>query len=269
MLGRSIAAAADRRPEAAHRLASQPYARVMPHTLYVIHNSHPCIAAERALQLKGQPYRIHEMAPALHVPEQWLRFRAMTVPTLTLGSGEKVVGSRAIVHRLDQLVPEPRLLPEDPAARARVLEAERWGDEVLQPVPRRLAWTGACARPDALASYSEGSRLPLPGFVQRLAAPRIARVARWRNRGGAEAARKDLAALPAQLDQVDAWIAEGVLGGAEPNAADLQITTSLRLLATMDDVMPLLEGRPCLALTLRLFPSHSGHLPAGALPAAV
>jgi len=241
----------------------------MPHTLYVIHNSHPCIAAERALQLKGQPYRIHEMAPALHVPEQWLRFRAMTVPTLTLGSGEKVVGSRAIVHRLDQLVPEPRLLPEDPAARARVLEAERWGDEVLQPVPRRLAWTGACARPDALASYSEGSRLPLPGFVQRLAAPRIARVARWRNRGGAEAARKDLAALPAQLDQVDAWIAEGVLGGAEPNAADLQITTSLRLLATMDDVMPLLEGRPCLALTLRLFPSHSGHLPAGALPAAV
>ena len=107
------------------------------------------------------------------------------------------------------------------------MEAERWGDEVLQPVPRRLFWTGVCARPDAIASYSEGSRLPLPGFVQRLAAPRIARVARWRNRGGAEQARKDLAALPAQLDQVDAWIAEGVMGGAEPNAADLQIAPSI------------------------------------------
>jgi len=238
----------------------------MPHTLYVIHNSHPCVTAERALQLKGQPYRIHEMAPALHVPEQWLRFRKLTVPALVLGSGEKIVGSRAIVHRLDQLVPEPQLLPEDDAERARVIEAERWGDDVLQSVPRRLVWTGVCARPDALSSYSEGSRLPLPGFLRRLAAPRIARVARWRNRGGFEQARKDLAALPAQLDQVDAWIAEGVMGGAEPNAADLQIAPSVGLLATMDDVMPLLEGRPCLALAQRLFPGYGGRLPAGALP---
>jgi len=238
----------------------------MPHTLYVIHGSHPCITAERALQLKGQPYRVHEMAPALHAPEQWLRFRAMTVPALKLGNGEKVVGSRAIVHRLDELVPEPALLPADPDLRARVVEAERWGDEVLQPVPRRLAWTGVCARPDALSSYSEGSRLPLPGFVQRLAAPRIARVARWRNGGGEAPAREDLAALPAQLDRVDAWIAEGVMGGPEPNAADLQIAPSIRLLATMADVRPLLEGRPCLALALRLFPSYGGRLPKGALP---
>jgi glutathione S-transferase len=252
--------------EAARTAPAAAYARRVPHTLYVINASHPCVTAERALQLKGQPYRVHEMAPALHVPEQWLRFRATRVPALQLGNGEKVVGSRAIVHRLDQLVPEPRLLPEDPAARARVLEAERWGDEVLQPIPRRLAWTGVCARPDALPSYAEGSRLPLPGFVQRLAAPRIARVARWRNRGGEAAARKDLAALPGHFDQVDAWIAEGVIGGAEPNAADLQIATSIRLLATMDDLKPLLEGRPSLALALRLFPSYDGHLPAGALP---
>jgi glutathione S-transferase len=240
----------------------------MPHTLYAIHGSHPCLTAERALQLKGQPYRIHEMAPALHVPEQWLRFRKLTVPGLVLGNGEKLVGSRAIVHRLDQLVPEPRLLPQDPDLRARVLEAERWGDEVLQPVPRRLAWTGMCARPDAIAGYAEGSRLPFPSFVQRLTAPRIARVARWRNRGGEEQARKDLAALPAQLDQVDAWIADGTIGGAEPNAADLQIAPSIRLLATMEDVKPLLEGRPCLDLAMRQFPAYSGHMPKGALPAA-
>ena len=238
----------------------------MAHTLYVIHNSHPSITAERALQLKGQPYRLHEMAPVLHVPELWLRFRKQTVPALRLGSGERIVGSRAIVHRLDQLVPEPRLLPEDPAARERVLEAERWGDEVLQPVPRRLAWTGVCARPEALSSYREGSRLPLPGFVQSLAAPWLARAARRRNRGGTEQARKDLAALPEQLDTVDRWIAEGVIGGAEPNAADLQIAPSIRLLATMDDLEPMLAGRPCLELALRLFPAHGGHMPVGALP---
>jgi glutathione S-transferase len=239
----------------------------MPHTLYTINGSHPCVTAERALQMKGQPYRIHEMAPVLHVPEQWLRFRTMTVPVLVLGSGEQVVGSRAIVHRLDQLVPEPRLLPAEAAARARVVEVERWGDEVLQPVPRRLVWTGVCARPDALESYAEGSRLPLPGFVRRLVAPRIARVARWRNRASVERAREDLAALPAQLDKVDAWIGEGVMGGPEPNAADLQIAPAIRLLATMGDVRPKLEGRPSLALALRMFPSYVGHLPQGALPA--
>ncbi|MBS1871277.1 MAG: glutathione S-transferase [Actinobacteria bacterium] len=240
----------------------------MPHVLYAIHGSHPCLTAERALQLKGQPYRVHEMAPALHVPEQWLRFRKLTVPALQLGSGEKVVGSRAIVHRLDELVPEPPLLPQDPERRARVVEAERWGDEVLQPVPRRLAWTGMCARPDAIPVYAEGSRLPLPRFVQRLSAPRIARVARWRNGGGEAQAREDLAALPGQLDRVDGWIAEGVMGGAEPNAADLQIAPSVRLLATMEDVRPLLAGRPALALAVRLFPSYAGRMPQGALPAA-
>ncbi len=238
----------------------------MPHTLYVIHGSHPCLTAQRALELKGQPYRVHEMIPAFHVPEQWLRFRAMTVPALRLGSGEQVVGSRAIVHRLDEVAPDPPLLPSDPDARARVVEAERWGDEVLQPVPRRLAWTGMCARTEAIPTYAEGSRLPLPGFVRRIAAPPIARVARRRNGGGAERARRDLAALPAQLDRVDGWIAAGVMGGSEPNAADLQIAPSVRLLATMEDVKPMLDGRPCLALALRLFPSYNGHMPAGALP---
>jgi glutathione S-transferase len=238
----------------------------MPHTLYAIHGSHPCLTAQRALELKGQPYRVHEMIPALHVLEQWLRFRKLTVPGLVLGSGEKLVGSRAIVHRLDELVPDPPLLPEDPALRARVVAAERWGDDVLQPVPRRLAWTGMCARTEAIAMYAEGSRLPLPGFVRALAAPPIARVARWRNRGGEQQARKDLAALPAQLDKVDGWIADGTMGGAEPNAADLQIAPSIRLLATMEDLGPLLAGRPCLALALRLFPSYNGRMPAGALP---
>ncbi len=35
--------------------------------------------------------------------------------------------------------------------------------------------------------------------------------------------RADLAALPAMLQRIDDWIADGVLGGDEPNAADYQI----------------------------------------------
>jgi glutathione S-transferase len=35
-------------------------------------------------------------------------------------------------------VPEPPLFPADPDRRAAVEEAERWGERVLQPVPRQL-----------------------------------------------------------------------------------------------------------------------------------
>ncbi len=239
----------------------------MAHTLYVIHGSHPCVTAERALQLKGQPYKLVELPPAMHVPVQWLRFRKTTVPALVLGSGEQIVGSRAIVHRLDELVPEPRLLPADAQARARVEAAEAWGDRELQPVPRRLLWTGIRRCPEAIVSYGEGSKLPFPPRLQRLLAPSVSALAAKRNKASVERARRDLAGLPAQFDRVDAWIAEGVLGGEQPNAADLQIATSLRILGTFGDVRPRLEGRPCWALAQRLFPAYGGYLPTGALPA--
>jgi len=239
----------------------------VPHTLYVIHGSHPCVCAERALQLKGQPYRLVEFPPGVHVPAQWLRFRKTTVPALVLGSGERIVGSRAIVHRLDELVPQPPLLPAGAEARARVEAAEQWGDMVLQPAARRLFWAGLLRRPDAGGSYSEGSKLPVPGPLRKLITPAVARLGAMRNGASAERARADVAALPAQLDQVDAWIAEGVLGGAQPNAADLQIGPSVRMLGSFGDVHPLLAGRPCWELAQRIVPTYAGHMPAGALAA--
>ncbi len=236
----------------------------MGHTLYAIHGSHPCVAVERALQLKRQPYRVVERIPAVHVPQQWLRFRKLTVPALELGNGEQIVGSRAIMRRLDQLVPEPALLPQEPLARERVLEAERWGDEVLQPAVRRLSWVGMGRRPDAFVSYAEGSKLPIPAFASRMSVPVIGRAARWRNRADDATAAADLAALPGWLDAIDGWIADGVLGGEQPNAADLQIASSLGLLQTFADVRPLLDGRPADDLRRRTFPVYgSGEMPAG------
>lgn len=239
----------------------------MPHALHAIHGSHPCETVKRALELKGQPYRVVEYPPILHVPPMWLRFRHARVPALVLGSGERIAGSRAIVHRLDELVPDPPLLPADPAARARVEEAERWGDEVLQEAPRRLFWAGIVKRPDAIASYGEGSRLPFPAVVQRWLAPAIARLAVVWDKAGEADARRELALLPAYLDRVDGWIAEGIVGGERPNAADLQLAPSIRFLGTMADVRPLLEGRPAWALAQRLWPDYPGELPAGTLPA--
>jgi glutathione S-transferase len=239
----------------------------VPHTLYVIHGSHPCATAERALQLKGQPYRIVEHPPMVHVPLQWRRFRRPTVPGLVLGNGEKISGSVPILRRLEQLVPDPPLYPADPGARARVEEAERWGDEILQETPRRLFWAGLVRRPDAIVSYGEGSRLKLPAAVQRAITPAIARLGvRWDHAAAANA-RREHASIQSHIDRIDGLIDEGVIGGEQPNAADLQIAPSIRLLGTMADVRPLLEGRPAWALVQRLFPKYPGELPAGALSA--
>jgi glutathione S-transferase len=234
--------------------------------LYVVHGSHPCATVARALELKGVPYRTVEFPPPLQGPFQKVLFGGRTVPGLKLG-GEKLQGSRAILRRLDELRPDPPLYPADPAARAAVEEAERWGDEVLQPLVRRLLWAAMRRAPAAMVSYSEHSKLRLPAFVVRANAPFISWAAGRINQVSDGATQADLRALPGALDRVDAWIADGTLGGAAPNAADLQIGSSIRLLLTVSDLRPLVEGRPVGELAVRLFPPFDGDMPAGTYPA--
>jgi glutathione S-transferase len=150
-----------------------------------------------------------------------------------------------------------------------VLEAERWGDEVLQPAVRRIVWSALKRRPEAIPSFQQASQLPqLPRPVVRAVAPGVIAIERAMNGAADEAARADLRALPDHLDRIDDWILDGTLGGAKaPNAADLQLASSVRLLSTLDDVRPLLHGRPSDALAGALFPDFPGDVPAGAFPA--
>ena len=60
------------------------------------------------------------------------------------------------------------------------------------------------------------------------------------------------------LDRIDAWIADGVLGGAQLNAADFMVAPSLALILYRPDVLPLFEGRPALELVDRLLPEPAG-----------
>jgi glutathione S-transferase len=233
--------------------------------LYVVHGSHPSACAEKALQLKGVEYRRVELLPPLHAAIQRVRFGARTVPAVRL-DGEKVQGSRAILRRLEELRPDPPLYPPDAGARARVEEAERWGDEVLQGAARRLSWQVIKRRPDVMPSYARGSRFAMPAAMARLAARAMAPVEVRLNQATDEALAADLAGLPGHVDRVDGWIAEGVLGGDPPNAADLQIAPSLRLLMTIGDVRGWIAGRPAEQLALRLFPDWAGEAPAGILP---
>ncbi len=173
----------------------------------------------------------------------------------------KLPGSREIARELDRIRPEPALYPPDPDQRVAAEDAERWGDEDLQAPIRRILWNALKRDRAPLRSYAEGAKLGVPiGLAVRTAAPIVAAAARM-NGADDEAVRADLAALPGQLQRVDDWIAEGVLGGDPPHAADLQIGASLRLAMTMDDLRPAIEERPAGQMALRAIPEFPGQTP--------
>jgi glutathione S-transferase len=246
---------------------AEHYADCVKAKLYTVPGSHPCAAVEVALRLKSVDYDRVDLLPMSQLVMGPLRYGGNTVPGLRI-NGERLAGSRTIMRRLDTLAPEPPLLPplSDAVARAHVLEAERWGDEVLQAVPRRILDAAFLRDPSCMESYAADAKLPLPRAMLRPALPLTAKLMARRNKAEDEKAMADLTALPAQLDHIDAWIADGVLGGEQPNAADLQIGSSIRLLMTIADVRPLIEGRPALGLT-RWFEPQAGEAPAGTLPA--
>ena len=109
---------------------------------------------ERALQLKGIPYERTDLLPGLAPIVQMARFGSPTVPAITVGR-YRAVGSSLVLRVVDSMKPEPPLLPADPALRARVEEAEEWGDTVFQNEVRMIALSGLLARPDSVPSVLE------------------------------------------------------------------------------------------------------------------
>lgn len=229
--------------------------------LYVIPASHPATAARLMLEHKGIEFRRTDLMPVVsRLALRALGFPGVTVPALKIDAA-RVQGSRQIARELERLRPEPPLFPVDPDLRLAVEEAERFGDEELQPPLRQILWWAIKRDRAPLRSYSEGARLGIPISVAvRTAAPIVALSARF-NEADDEHVRAGLAGLPAMLDRIDAWIAAGTIGGETLNAADFQIAPSLGLAMTLDDLRPVIESRPAGALARRIVPDYPGHTP--------
>jgi hypothetical protein len=169
-------------------------------------------------------------------------------------NGRRVQTNRRIARFLDEVEPNRPLVPRD--RREGIEEAERFADEVLQPLARRLV---LAAGRRSLASISDGERGrlgPILAYSRRRRA-RIIRFAARRFGITDETEALDLDALPGVVDRVDAWIEAGVLNGPELNAADLQIAPSICLLAYRSDLQPGIESRPAWRLADRVIPSAS------------
>ena len=233
--------------------------------LYVLPGSHPCAAVEEAMRRKAIDFRRVDLLPLVPHLVGPLRYGGSTVPGMRIGD-RKVLGSRSIMRALDEISPDPPLLPPAGPERDRVLEAERWGDDVFQSVPRRILDVGFLREPLAMESYAGDARLPLPAAMLRPGLPLTARLMARKNHATDASARADVQALRGQLEKIDGWIAEGVLGGEQPNAADLQIGSTVRGLLTIADLREMIEGHAAAQLT-RYFPPMVGEIPGGVLPA--
>lgn len=239
--------------------------------LYWMSISHPSQVARKMLDLKRIEYELVNVVPLnqrIHL--RLAGFRGGTVPALKL-DGQRIQTSRLIARALDERWPEPPLFPADPDQRARVEEAERWGEEQLQPIPRRLFRYGAAHNADLRQGIVRAQRLPMPGLAAQALRPAVEWYARTVEPDGRRATeagvRADLAALPALLDHADRLLADGTLTLDPPNAATLQILVSVNLMGRFADLAGLVAAHACAAPARELFPHYRAELPSFLDPA--
>jgi glutathione S-transferase len=240
--------------------------------LYGLKHSHAVLASRMALERTGIPFRAHDLMPGLHSMVVRARgFPGWTVPALAIDD-RKLQGTLAISRELHARVPEAGLFPADPQQRAAVEAAERFGHDELQPIGRRVfRWTGA--RDNAVRAWmaDEVVGAPAPVLVGYAFKPAMVFFGRVVSKADDDRVRDDLARLPALLDHVDTLVADGTVGGATPNAADLQLFSSLRLLASHEDLRDLILSHPCGQAALVLLPDfpRSGRDALSPIPAAL
>jgi glutathione S-transferase len=149
--------------------------------LYVISGSHACRTAMLMLEHKRIAYRVVRLPTGMHpIAVRALGFpghkkpirdvegatgrslalldRMGTVPALRYGA-ERVQTNHRIARFLEDVQGEPALFPPDAEQRARVEEAEAWGDEVFQMAARRLGLTGSLNGLDNFRDRANSGRL--------------------------------------------------------------------------------------------------------------
>jgi glutathione S-transferase len=243
-------------------------------TLYVIPGSHACRSAMLMLDHKGLEYRVVELVPGLHgmslrllgfadpararrqaggrtTPMLALADWSGTVPALRDGAG-KVMTNGKIARHLDEVRPEPRLLPDDPERRRSTEELERFGDGELQMTSRRLILAAGAAG-KLVHGGAQGPLGPLlfrNDTVRRLAGRLFGGVFR------APPVREPdlLAEAGPLLGRVDEAIGRGELNGESLTVADFVIAPSLALLTYHPDLTSEIRDRPAGRLVERLLP---------------
>jgi glutathione S-transferase len=246
-------------------------------TLYVISGSHACAAATLMLDHKQIPYKRVQLPTGMHpfavralgfpghkapireVEGKTGRSLALldrlgTVPALRYGS-QRVQTNRRIARFLDEAEPHAPLFPADAERRQAVETAEAWGDEIFQMSARRLGLTGSLAGLDNFRDRGNSGRLgALLSPSERLRVLAARGVTSVAFKANAQVEGQLVAELPSLLDRIDDWLAAGVLGGEQLNAADCMIAPSIALIAYRLDLRAQIEARPAGAYVETVLP---------------
>jgi glutathione S-transferase len=227
--------------------------------LYMFEGSNSCLTAQLMLAHKQVEYERIDYPPGIHaIRVRRLGFPKTTVPAMTI-DGKRVQGTLSISEALEEAFPDrPPLFPSDPEARAGVREAEVWGEK-FQKATRRIFYGAARRDRSVFPTFLRRGKLSAPAaWFMRVSTPLTIKLASKGHGSTDERVQKDIARLPESLDRIDAWLADGTLGGELPNAADYQLAPNVRAYLHFADFQPLLEGRPCAEWSLRIVPEYGG-----------
>ncbi len=234
----------------ATRSAQAPGGARRAATLYAIPGSHAVRTGELMLEHKGIPFERVNFPPGPHrVLVRVMGFKGDRVPAVKFEDGRRAQGTRELPRVLDEMVPEPRLVPNDPEG----LEAEAWADDVLQQWARRMVAAAGARDPDSLAGRGADGRLGVLLTRHELPRRTVARAVLMVFGATKEQQRDDLERTGELLDRVDAWIDEGVLNGEALRSPDLAVASSLALVEYILELQHELERRPAMALLDRVF----------------
>ena len=174
-----------------------------------------------------------------------------------------------IARALERFVPEPPLFPARTARRSRAPRRGRTPCSRTACASSRATAIGQ--DPEAMASVPRPRRCSgIPASADAHGRCRVLRpvvaLADAHLRG--DRARRAWRRCPAQLDRVDALLAEGVIGGERPNAADFQVAPSVRLMLCFDQLREHIDARPAGRHARALVPDYPGPVP-GSVPRAM
>lgn len=217
------------------------------------------------LEHKGIEYERKDLLPGVHPAQLRLAgFSGITVPALEI-DGHRIQGTIEIARYLEEMQPEPSLYPADTERGEAVRAAERWGEAVFQPIPRRMFRWVLRRDGDLRLLLARAMRMPAPQLAAAANVP-IVSLLGLASGSTSEAVRGDLAMLPSILDQVDEMIEDGTIGAEPRTAADYQILTTVQALSTFAPLRPLLEGRPAFEHALGIDPQWQDRPMPAAIP---
>ncbi|SFR81907.1 glutathione S-transferase [Marinobacter daqiaonensis] len=195
----------------------------MPIELYQFAISHYSEKVRWALDLKSIAHEPKYLLPGMHVRTiRGLTGQKVTSVPVLVDSGHVIQGSAAILDHLEEISPDPALLPADSKARGDALAWEKRLDDEAGPAVRTFAYHHLLQRPKLVAPLLAAKTPFWNAYLIRLAFSRVEETMREMMRINEKTAAKAQSVVEDLLDEIgDIYRSGRYLAGDSFSRADL------------------------------------------------